>query len=127
MKDPTVSRRTVRLAASAGALAATTLPSLPAIAAPDIGVSVFPRTAGDVVDISMPMALTREPTADNASVQAVKVGPILLAGAYGSTNLSSMPPFVGEQRIDAPSALPTAAVTPIWMEPSTTSGSTAAP
>lgn len=47
--------------------------------------------SGDVVDISLPMALHRESTPDNASVQAVKVGPIVLAGAYGTNNLSSMP------------------------------------
>jgi DUF1680 family protein len=47
--------------------------------------------SGDVVDIALPMALTREPTPDNAAMQAVKHGPIVLAGGYGSTNLSSMP------------------------------------
>jgi hypothetical protein len=47
--------------------------------------------SGDVVDILLPMALTREPTPDNATVQAVKHGPIVLAGAYGTNNLSSMP------------------------------------
>ncbi|HCU51092.1 MAG TPA: hypothetical protein DGG94_15070, partial [Micromonosporaceae bacterium] len=36
--------------------------------------------SGDVVDISLPMALHRESTPDSASVQAVKVGPIVLAG-----------------------------------------------
>ncbi|MGW0521800.1 beta-L-arabinofuranosidase domain-containing protein [Crossiella sp. NPDC003009] len=47
--------------------------------------------SGDVVDISLPMALHRESTLDNRAVQAVKHGPIVLAGAYGSTNLTSMP------------------------------------
>ncbi|MFI6785597.1 beta-L-arabinofuranosidase domain-containing protein [Micromonospora sp. NPDC050276] len=48
-------------------------------------------TSGDVVDISLPMALTREPTPDNSTVQAVKVGPIVLAGQYGTNNLSALP------------------------------------
>jgi uncharacterized protein len=47
--------------------------------------------SGDVVDVSLPMTLTRESTPDNASVQGVKHGPIVLAGAYGTNNLSSMP------------------------------------
>ncbi|MEE6308335.1 beta-L-arabinofuranosidase domain-containing protein [Plantactinospora veratri] len=47
--------------------------------------------SGDVVEISLPMALTREATPDNSTVQAVKHGPIVLAGAYGSTNLSALP------------------------------------
>jgi hypothetical protein len=55
--------------------------------------AVITRTwaSGDIVDISLPMALSRESTPDNASVQAVKVGPIVLAGAYGTNNLSGMP------------------------------------
>ncbi|MFK3979175.1 beta-L-arabinofuranosidase domain-containing protein [Micromonospora sp. NPDC050397] len=48
-------------------------------------------STGDVVDLTLPMALTREATPDNASVQAVKYGPIVLAGQYGTSNLSSMP------------------------------------
>jgi hypothetical protein len=47
--------------------------------------------SGDVVDIALPMALTRESTPDSASTQAVKYGPILLAGAYGTNNLSGLP------------------------------------
>lgn len=47
--------------------------------------------SGDVVDIALPMTLQRESTPDNRSVQAVKHGPIVLAGAYGTNNLSSMP------------------------------------
>jgi DUF1680 family protein len=47
--------------------------------------------SGDVVDIALPFALTIEPAPDNASVRAVKHGPILLAGAYGTNNLSTMP------------------------------------
>jgi uncharacterized protein len=48
-------------------------------------------TSGDVVDLTLPMALTRESTPDNAAVQAVKYGPIVLSGAYGTRNLSTMP------------------------------------
>ncbi|MFI6759725.1 beta-L-arabinofuranosidase domain-containing protein [Micromonospora sp. NPDC050417] len=46
---------------------------------------------GDVVDLTLPMALTREPTPDNSGVQAVKHGPIVLAGQYGTNNLTTMP------------------------------------
>ncbi|NMO54137.1 hypothetical protein HH310_23505 [Actinoplanes sp. TBRC 11911] len=47
--------------------------------------------SGDVVDVTLPMALTRESTNDNASVQAVKVGPIVLGGLFGTQNLGSLP------------------------------------
>lgn len=47
--------------------------------------------SGDVVDLSLPMALSRESTPDNPVVQAVKHGPIVLAGAYGTNNLTSLP------------------------------------
>lgn len=47
--------------------------------------------SGDAIDISLPMALTRESTPDSASTQAVKYGPIVLAGAYGTNNLSALP------------------------------------
>jgi hypothetical protein len=47
--------------------------------------------SGDVVDVTLPMVLNREGTPDNPAVQAVRHGPIVLAGAYGGTNLSSMP------------------------------------
>ncbi|MFI6821120.1 beta-L-arabinofuranosidase domain-containing protein [Micromonospora sp. NPDC050187] len=47
--------------------------------------------SGDTVDVTLPMALTREPTPDNAAVQAVRVGPIVLAGQYGTTNLTALP------------------------------------
>ncbi|MFD0599778.1 hypothetical protein ACFQZ4_51815 [Catellatospora coxensis] len=46
---------------------------------------------GDVVDVALPMAVVREATPDSATTQAVKYGPIVLAGAYGSTNLSALP------------------------------------
>ncbi|KJK50666.1 hypothetical protein UK23_09730 [Lentzea aerocolonigenes] len=48
-------------------------------------------SSGDVVDVSLPMALHRESTPDNRAVQAVRHGPIVLAGAYGTNNLPSMP------------------------------------
>jgi hypothetical protein len=47
--------------------------------------------SGDTVDISLPMSLVIEPTPDNSAVRAVKHGPIVLAGQYGSTNLSGLP------------------------------------
>lgn len=47
--------------------------------------------SGDVVVLTTPMALTRSSTPDNVNTQAVKVGPIVLAGAYGSNNLSALP------------------------------------
>jgi hypothetical protein len=48
-------------------------------------------TSGDVVDVSLPMSVTRESTPDSATTQTVYVGPLVLAGGYGTTNLSSMP------------------------------------
>ncbi|BCJ75705.1 hypothetical protein CS0771_52490 [Catellatospora sp. IY07-71] len=55
--------------------------------------AVITRTwaTGDVVDVALPMALVRESTPDSATTQAVKYGPIVLAGAYGTTNLSALP------------------------------------
>ncbi|BCY08243.1 beta-L-arabinofuranosidase domain-containing protein [Actinoplanes sp. L3-i22] len=47
--------------------------------------------SGDTVDISLPMALTQEPTPDNATVRAVKHGPIVLAGQFGTQNLTALP------------------------------------
>jgi DUF1680 family protein len=46
---------------------------------------------GDMVDLSLPMAITREAAPDNPAVQAVRYGPLVLAGGYGTTNLTSMP------------------------------------
>ena len=59
--------------------------------------------SGDVVDVSLPMALYREAAPDNSGVQGVKYGPVLLAGLYGTNNLSSMP------TLDPASLTPTAA------------------
>ncbi|MFF5232909.1 beta-L-arabinofuranosidase domain-containing protein [Dactylosporangium sp. NPDC000521] len=47
--------------------------------------------SGDVVDVTLPMALTREAANDNSSVQAVKVGPIVLGGLFGTSDLSALP------------------------------------
>jgi DUF1680 family protein len=47
--------------------------------------------SGDVVALTTPMALTRSSTPDSANTQAVKIGPIVLAGAYGTNNLSALP------------------------------------
>jgi hypothetical protein len=47
--------------------------------------------SGDVVDLTLPMALTREPANDNSTVQAVKAGPIVLGGLFGTSNLSALP------------------------------------
>jgi uncharacterized protein len=46
---------------------------------------------GDTVDMSLSPQLVLERTPDNASVQAVRYGAIVLAGEYGSTNLSGLP------------------------------------
>ncbi|GLW33801.1 beta-L-arabinofuranosidase domain-containing protein [Actinoplanes regularis] len=47
--------------------------------------------SGDTVDISLPMALTQEATPDNSAVRAVKHGPIVLAGQFGTQNLTALP------------------------------------
>jgi DUF1680 family protein len=47
--------------------------------------------SGDVIEVSLPMSLYREAAPDNPAVQGVKYGPVLLAGLYGTGNLSSMP------------------------------------
>jgi uncharacterized protein len=48
-------------------------------------------TSGDVVDVSVSPTIILESTPDNAAVQAVKYGAIVLAGEYGTNNLGSMP------------------------------------
>ncbi|XVQ88495.1 beta-L-arabinofuranosidase domain-containing protein [Microbispora siamensis] len=48
-------------------------------------------SSGDVVDVDLPTPLTREAAPDDATVQAVRVGPIVLAGGYGTTNLGALP------------------------------------
>jgi uncharacterized protein len=47
--------------------------------------------SGDVVDLSLPMALSRESAPDDATAQVVRHGPIVLAGGYGTTNLTALP------------------------------------
>lgn len=48
-------------------------------------------TSGDVVDVSVPATLTFPRANDNAAIGAARYGAVVLAGQYGSTNLSSMP------------------------------------
>ncbi len=65
-----------------------------ALASPAPGTfATIARTwaSGDAVDVTLPMALTREAANDNSSVQAVKVGPIVLGGLFGTSNLSALP------------------------------------
>jgi DUF1680 family protein len=60
---------------------------------PDSYVTVDRTWAnGDVIDITMPMSLRFEATPDNASVKALFYGPILLGGAFGTTDLGSVNP-----------------------------------
>ncbi|MEU4520517.1 beta-L-arabinofuranosidase domain-containing protein [Amycolatopsis sp. NPDC024027] len=47
--------------------------------------------AGDVVDVSVPASLTFPRANDDGGVGAVKYGPIVLAGQYGSTDLGALP------------------------------------
>jgi DUF1680 family protein len=47
--------------------------------------------AGDVVDVTLPMAIALDRTPDDATVQSVRYGGIVLAGRYGSSGLSSLP------------------------------------
>ncbi|MEV6643021.1 beta-L-arabinofuranosidase domain-containing protein [Amycolatopsis sp. NPDC051371] len=47
--------------------------------------------SGDVVDVTLPASLTFPRTNDDGGVGAVKYGAIVLAGQYGSTNLSALP------------------------------------
>ncbi|GAA2338448.1 glycoside hydrolase family 127 protein [Dactylosporangium salmoneum] len=63
-------------------------------AAPQPGTyATIARTwaSGDTVELTLPMALTREPANDNSTVQAVKVGPIVLGGLFGTNNLTALP------------------------------------
>lgn len=47
--------------------------------------------SGDVVDVSVPATLTFPRANDDTGVGAAKYGAIVLAGQYGSTNLSALP------------------------------------
>jgi hypothetical protein len=49
---------------------------------------------GDVVNIIMPAALAVERTPDSATVSSVRFGGIVLSGAYGTTQLTSLPTLV---------------------------------
>ncbi|WP_306746444.1 beta-L-arabinofuranosidase domain-containing protein [Saccharothrix yanglingensis] len=63
------------------------------VAATPGGYARLDRTwaSGDVVELSLPMALTRESAPDDPAVQAVKHGPIVLAGWYGTTDPGTLP------------------------------------
>jgi uncharacterized protein len=59
--------------------------------------------SGDVVTLTMPAKLTFAPTPDNASVQVVKYGGIVMAGEYGTTNLNgSMPTLTASSLVQDP-------------------------
>lgn len=47
--------------------------------------------SGDVVNLTMPAAIAVERTPDSATVQSVRFGGIVLSGAYGTTQLTSLP------------------------------------
>ncbi|HEU5471596.1 MAG TPA: beta-L-arabinofuranosidase domain-containing protein [Actinophytocola sp.] len=47
--------------------------------------------SGDVVDIAVTPSIVLESAPDNAAVRAVKYGAVVLAGEYGTNNLSTMP------------------------------------
>ncbi|WP_460339390.1 glycoside hydrolase family 127 protein [Actinoallomurus acanthiterrae] len=63
------------------------------VAASPGGYATITRTwsSGDVVNLTLPMALSFPAAPDSAATQAVRIGPIVLAGAYGSTDLSALP------------------------------------
>jgi DUF1680 family protein len=46
---------------------------------------------GDVITVTMPAAIALDKTPDSAVVQSVRYGGIVLAGAYGTTQLTSLP------------------------------------
>lgn len=84
---------TVKIRVPGWATGATLTVNGSAVTATPGAYATITRTwaSGDVIALTMPMAVTREATPDSATTQAVKVGPIVLAGAYGTTNLSSLP------------------------------------
>ena len=51
-------------------------------------------SSGDVVDVTMPAAVALDRSPDSASVQSVRYGGIVLSGAYGTTDLTSLPTLV---------------------------------
>jgi hypothetical protein len=56
--------------------------------------------AGDRLEVTLPMRLDLHPAPDDASVQAVTYGPVVLNGAYGDRPVTTMP------RLDASSLAP---------------------
>jgi hypothetical protein len=50
--------------------------------------------SGDVVNITMPAAIAVERTPDSPTVSSVRFGGIVLSGAYGTTQLTSLPTLV---------------------------------
>ncbi|MFF5262730.1 beta-L-arabinofuranosidase domain-containing protein [Actinomadura viridis] len=69
-------------------------------AAPGLGNAARPGTyvtierrwrRGDVVEVAMPMRPIWRKAPDNPCVQAVTHGPVVLAGAYGDTDLATFP------------------------------------
>jgi DUF1680 family protein len=46
---------------------------------------------GDVIDVTMPAALALERAPDSPVVQSVRLGAIVLAGGYGTTDVGSLP------------------------------------
>ncbi len=64
-----------------------------AVAATPGGYATITRTwaSGDVVNLTLPMSLAFPATPDSPTTKAVTIGPIVLSGAYGTTNLSALP------------------------------------
>ncbi|WP_307848844.1 beta-L-arabinofuranosidase domain-containing protein [Microbispora oryzae] len=48
-------------------------------------------TSGDTVTVRLPMSVVMKAANDNAGVQAVTYGPVVLSGNYGTTTLSALP------------------------------------
>ncbi|MEV0621968.1 beta-L-arabinofuranosidase domain-containing protein [Nonomuraea sp. NPDC050404] len=48
-------------------------------------------TSGDTVTVRLPMRVVMKAANDNANLQAVTYGPVVLSGNYGSTSLSAAP------------------------------------
>ncbi len=84
---------TMKVRVPAWATGATLTVNGTAVTATPGAYATITRTwaSGDAVVLTMPMALTLPATPDSATTKAVKIGPIVLAGAYGSTNLTSLP------------------------------------
>jgi DUF1680 family protein len=48
-------------------------------------------TAGDTISVRLPMRVIMQAANDNANVQAITYGPVVLCGNYGNTTLGSLP------------------------------------